>query len=92
MTFFPLQKEAVEGKPLYIPTLEEEMSEYASKNGFRPGKKKMSETRKTQRSQNVVLPQKKKPLPSMEVLKNLSQRLEAAVDASIQARKGQKVG
>ena len=81
----------MEGKPLYIPTVEEELAEYAGKNGFRPGGKKMSETPKTQRNMNVPFLKKKPPLPSLEILKNLSERLEAARDASVQARKGQKV-
>ncbi len=91
MLDFYLQKEEVEGSPLVIPTLEEELAEYAGKNGFKPGGRKMSETAKTQRNMAVKIPKKKAPLPSMEVLRNLSQRLEAARDASVLARKGQKV-
>ncbi len=86
-----LQKEEVEGKPLFISTLEEELAEYAAKNGYKRHGKSMCEMPKTQRNMAVPEQKKKKALPSMEVLKNLSQRLEAARDASVSARKGQKV-
>ena len=87
-----MQVEEIEGKPLLIPTEEEELDKFVADSPLKHLPRASILARKpTHRSQNTFEDTKGAPLPTMAVLEEMTANLQILIDASCERTAHKKV-